>query len=183
MRDSAPLVNTTSFSTMRVSTRSPRAMRRRPRASARSSIGRACRRATALERRRTARRCVISVRKPRLPKFTPRIGMSRPGCAMRSAMPSSVPSPPSTTTRSTLVGQLVARRRVGAPRRSPASARGRRFRRPPRCRARAATRRAARGAREAATQAVLGDDADASDGMRTSWAQVEQELDVALLRR
>ena len=46
----------------------------------------------------------ISVRKPRLPKFTPRIGMSRPACAIASAMPSSVPSPPRTTTRSTSLG-------------------------------------------------------------------------------
>ena len=51
----------------------------------------------------------VSVRKPRLPKLTPRIGMSRPDCAMRVAMLSSVPSPPSTTTRSTCAGQFVAR--------------------------------------------------------------------------
>jgi hypothetical protein len=41
---------------------------------------------------------VISVRKPRLPKLTPRIGTPDPASPIQSAMPSSVPSPPSTST-------------------------------------------------------------------------------------
>ena len=57
---------------------------------------------------------VISVRKPRLPKLTPRIGTSSPACAIRPAMPISVPSPPSTTTRSQAFGRS-SRDCVGRP--------------------------------------------------------------------
>src|ERR1035437_1130714 len=59
---------------------------------------------------------VTSVRKPRLPKFTPRIGMPEPASPMRSAMPRSVPSPPRTSTRSTssTSARLSATLRPGA---------------------------------------------------------------------
>ena len=99
IRDSAALVNTTSLSTTRESKHSV------PRKVSALSIAR---RSDMAVPARTASSDVksssmrVSVRKPRLPKLTPRIGTSRPDCAMRVAMPSSVPSPPSTTTRSTL---------------------------------------------------------------------------------
>ena len=48
--------------------------------------------------RRVQSGSVTSVRNPRLPKFTPRIGTHRPACAMQSAMLRSVPSPPRTST-------------------------------------------------------------------------------------
>ena len=111
---------------------------------------------------------VISVRNPRLPKFTPRIGTSRPASPMRAAMPSSVPSPPRTTTRS-------ERRQVARLRRASPSARlsGRRasgacrFRTPARCRARAASRSQRRQARRRGVKAALGDDADAVESGRS----------------
>jgi hypothetical protein len=45
---------------------------------------------------------VASVRNPRLPKLTPRIGTSTPAAPTQSATDNSVPSPPSTTSRSTI---------------------------------------------------------------------------------
>src|SRR5580765_683590 len=58
---------------------------------------------------------VASVRKPRLPKFTPRIGTSTSALAMPPATESSVPSAPSTTISSTWVtsSPLSASRRFG----------------------------------------------------------------------
>ncbi len=58
---------------------------------------------------------VTSVRNPRLPKFTPRIGTFTPARPMQSAMLSSVPSPPSTSTRPTsdTSACLSAMRRAG----------------------------------------------------------------------
>ena len=44
---------------------------------------------------------VASVRNPRLPKLTPRIGTSTSAAPAQSATDRSVPSPPSTTSRST----------------------------------------------------------------------------------
>ena len=60
---------------------------------------------------------VTSVRKPRLPKLTPRIGMPEPASAMQSAMPISVPSPPSTRTMSTSVARADLSRTIRPSRR------------------------------------------------------------------
>ena len=104
MRESAALVTTTSFRTSPDASRLP-ARAARPRAacgaprsgrspsSTPSSVG-------------YSSGSVISVRKPRLPKLTPRTGT---GFSSRWLAASSVPSPPSTTSASAARGHLARR--------------------------------------------------------------------------
>ena len=166
MRESAALVNTTSFSTTRESTCCPL------RYASASSIARSSNVAVPSSTRSSdgsSSSMRISVRNPRLPKFTPRIGMSRLACAMRAAIASSVPSPPSTTTRSTSRGSAsrvsvfcaLARPRRPAPPsrvRTPAST--------PRSRSHGAEPRHVLGCGD---EALLGDDADAADAHGRRW--------------
>ena len=87
--------------------------------------------------------------------------MSRPACAMRSAMASSVPSPPSTTIRSTHVGSS-SRERVACAPIAVGELRGRGLvdrLDAPLAQPRAEPREMLRGGK----QTMLGNDADASD--------------------
>ena len=124
---SAPRVTTTSLSARWSRDAAARRARR-----GRASISRVSTCVVPAERRASSARVssarLTSVRKPRRPKLTPRIGDVAPGdarCAL--ATPSSVPSPPNAMTTSHVVRQIARARR---------SASACRARRAPRCRPR-----------------------------------------------
>src|SRR5919197_4353684 len=100
IRDLAAFVMTTSFSAMYSGT-DPPTLIVVDRSIMRSSMRPPSRRAASSAGYSSG--SVTSVRNPRLPKLTPRIGTFDPVAPMQSAIESSVPSPPSTTTRSTVL--------------------------------------------------------------------------------
>ncbi len=103
IRERAPFVNTTSFNTTRESTR---ASLRYASASSMARSSNAAEPLRVLSSDGSSSSIRISVRNPRLPKLTPRIGMSRSALAIRAAIARRVPSPPSTTIRSASQGKV-----------------------------------------------------------------------------